>query len=73
MVILHLLVSAILSYWHELLAYNPFFKTSPLHIEVEWRIYASVNWTIIGSSNALLAVRFQEIACIHGDLLSPGP
>ena len=32
-----------------------------LLIEAEWCIYASLNWVIIGSDNALLPVRRQAI------------
>ena len=30
-------------------------------IEAEWRIYASLNWVIIGSDNGLSPVRRQAI------------
>ena len=38
-------------------------------IEAEWRIYASVNKTIIGSDNGLSPVRRQAIIKTNGGLL----
>ena len=35
------------------------------HIEAEWRIYASLNWVIIGSDNGLSPVRRQAIICTN--------
>ena len=38
-------------------------------IEAEWRIYASVNYTIIGSDNGLLPVRHQAIIWTNAGIL----
>ena len=42
-------------------------------IEAEWRIYASVNWTIIGSDNGLLLGRHQAIISSNAGILLIGP
>ena len=38
-------------------------------IEAEWRIYASLNWVIIGSDNGLLPVRCQAIIWTNAGIL----
>ena len=43
------------------------------HIEVEWRIYASVNYTINGSDNNFLPVQRQAIIGPNEGLLLMGP
>ena len=42
-------------------------------IEAEWRLYASVNYAIIGSDNGLSPVRWQPIIWTHDGLLSIWP
>ena len=42
-------------------------------IEVEWRIYASLNWVIIGSDNGLSPVRRQAIIWTNAGILLIGP
>ena len=42
-------------------------------IEAEWRIYASLNWVIIGSDNGLSPVRCQAIIWIIVGILLIGP
>ena len=42
-------------------------------IEAEWRIYASLNWVIIGSDNGLSPVRCQAIIWTNAGILLIGP
>ena len=42
-------------------------------IEAEWRIYASLNWVIIGSDNGLSPVRRQAIIWTNAGILLIGP
>ena len=42
-------------------------------IEAEWRLYASVNYAIIGSDNGLSPVWWQPIIWTHDGLLSIWP
>ena len=42
-------------------------------IEAEWRIYASLNWVIIGSDNDLSPVRRQAIIWTNAGILLIGP
>ena len=42
-------------------------------IEAEWRIYASLNWVIIGSDNGLSIVRRQAIIWTNAGILLIGP
>ena len=42
-------------------------------IEAEWRIYASLNWVIIGSDNGLSPVRHQAIIWTNAGILLIGP
>ena len=42
-------------------------------IEAEWRMYASLNWIIIGSDNGLSPVRRQAIIWTNGGILLIGP
>ena len=42
-------------------------------IEAEWRIYASLNWVIIGSDNGLLPVWHKAIICTNAGILLIGP
>ena len=41
-------------------------------IEAEWRIYASLNWVIIGSDNGLSPVRRQAIIWTNAPILLIG-
>ena len=50
--------------------FNSVFNKS---IEVEWRIYASVNYVRIGSDNGLLPVRRQAIIWTNAAILIMGP
>ena len=40
-----------------------------LFMEVMWRIYASVNWAIIGLDNGLSPIRYQAIIGTNSGLL----
>ena len=42
-------------------------------IEAKWRIYASLNWVIIGSDNGLSPVRCQAIIWTNAGILLIGP
>ena len=42
-------------------------------IEVDWRIYASVQQAILGSDNGFSPIRRQAIIWTHADLLPIGP
>ena len=42
-------------------------------IEAQWRIYASLNWVIIGSDNGLSPVRRQAIIWTNAGILLIGP
>ena len=39
-----------------------------MEIEAEWRIYASINYAIIGSGNGLCPVRHQAITWTNAGL-----
>ena len=45
----------------------------PALIEAEWRIYASLNWAIIGSDNGLSPVRRQSIIWTNAAIFLIGP
>ena len=55
--------------WHHIYDNNRIRK----HIEAEWRIYASLNWVIIGSDNGLSPVRRQAITWTNVGILLIGP
>ena len=42
-------------------------------IEAEWRIYASLNWAIIGSDNGLSPVQREAIIWTNAEILLIGP
>ena len=53
--------------------YYSIFNISTELIEAEWRIYTSVDNTIIGSDNGLSPVRHQAIICFNAGFLLIGP
>ena len=60
-------------YWYEQQGVSYLKYCVPLLIEVKWRIYASLNWVIIGSNNELSPLRCQAIIWTNAGILSVGP
>ena len=64
------------SQWYENLVNDANWKVFPISLKLispECRIYASVNWVIIGSDNGLLPVCGQAITRTNAHSLSIGP